>query len=249
MEETAKKKGRAKTVLFILAAIAAAVLGVITYLNSRYPVLTKEDVTAAVRSAYEEDLALIREEHDLPNLTIELEFESFTFTRPTIFKKGYLNAKVKDYYVYPALDDTGEYSEELYQQILTVLYDIKSFCEYGNFNKVELEDYSSVYVSRVPGHFPELRDTQGNAYNAYTTLYENIIEINGRPAFSIETGYEGPDLYTGNDSSDNGGASKKCVKCGAVVTHLASNGHCKTCVDVYDTDYYIGLDGEVHAAW
>ena len=242
MEGIAKKKGNAKIILLIIAAVIVLVLGVITYLNAQYPIPTEEDVTAALRSAYEEDLALIREEHGLPDLTIELEFESFSCKKPTIFKEGYLRAEVKDYYVYPALD-TSEYNEELYEEISLLLGDIRRVCEYGNFKKTEFENYSS-YISRVPGHFVALRDTNGNAYSTHTTLYEHTIEINDRTVYSSDTGYTGPDQYSAGESS-----SKKCVKCGAVVTHLASNGHCKTCVDVYDTDYYIGLDGEVHAAW
>ena len=95
-----------KGLIAVVAVIAAAVIALVVFvsLNAKTPAPTEEDITAAVLSAYEDDLAKLGEEYGMPGLTLQLEFESFTYEKPAIFKKGSLDIQVKDHYVYPALD-------------------------------------------------------------------------------------------------------------------------------------------------
>ena len=219
-----------------VAAIAAVVIVLVVFvsLNAKTPAPTEEDITAAVLSAYEDDLAKLGEEYGMPGLTLQLEFESFTYEKPAIFKKGSLDIQVKDHYVYPALD-TCDCTEDLYKQLITVPEEIKYFCDLGEFSEIELEGYDSIRITRVPDHIPELRDTRGNSFYARTTLYENIIEVNGAPAFTRDTGYSDFEYREGITAAPD--YRTACVGCGHKSDYLSSNGYCKTCVDSYFTDY------------
>ena len=63
-----------------------------------------------------------------------------------------------------------------------------------------------------------------------------ILFKNGEPV------YVRPTKNTSEGSSSGG-----CKKCGDTGVSLTAGGYCRTCVDIYYTDYYVDWDGEVSA--
>lgn len=231
-----------KKALLTIAIIAVTVLAAIIFLNARIPSPTETDISDAVIAHYGTDIEEIRDMYGLSDLTLVLEFDDTKITKPTIFKEGTIFADVRDYFVCSELDN-AELNEETYKKFSGILSTVCGpQCAFAHgYNKTEMDRYDGVYVSRSTEHRPQLMDTAGNVYDFSTDLYTHTIEMNGVVVYSAETGYTAPDLYSADGDSD-----QVCKHCGEVITVPSSGGYCKLCIDAYYTDYYIGLDGEVH---
>ena len=85
-------------------------------------------------------------------------------------------------------------------------------------------------------------------YDTFTSQGESWLREDGSQIFTMKTDFaQGVhDRVFGDDSTTSSG-SKSCKKCGASGVNLTAGGYCKTCVDVYYTDYYVDWDGQISA--
>ena len=129
------------------------------------------------------------------------------------------------------LSDVKYYSDQLPIQLDDQLYN--RVVEHGLTVKVISNEYS--YAEWITDDKSQLR--RASAEDAYSTSanspYKDVI-------FSMET------LHS-KDVAASLGSNDGCKKCGETGVALTAGGYCKVCVDIYYTDYYVGLDGKIYA--
>lgn len=128
-----------------------------------------------------------------------------------------------------------DYSFELAQQIDSVSFDLDDFEDKKYSGLFWINPKDVAYV-----------DSEGNSIyaDAYYTG-SSVIKVNGEEVFSTEAEVE---EYKGNSGAGGSGHSgeKRCKKCGSWVKYTAANGYCKSCVDIYNNEWYVGIDGNVY---
>ena len=125
---------------------------------------------------------------------------------------------------------TGEYSYELFRQIVE-----------PSFGLAQMDaQYYKGYDWSVNEYFV---DNEGNRYTAKLG-YDDVARIFKNDEVVFEKQLEKPKKKVSAERNDDG--KFRCKKCGSWVSHVAANGSCKNCVDIYDNEWYIAIDGNVY---
>lgn len=235
-EKRTLSKG-AKT-LILIAAIVVAAFAAILIANACLPTYTEEEVKAEILRQIEPGLQEAREELGLSDLEVEIVINEFNVERkPTIFREGSIWVYLDDFVISSELPDfnTMTYDDESLTEYGLQSYDLAN--DYIRYGEVELDSHNFLNIRRSSEYdLPQYRDAEGNTYIFYIgwdyTIYKNGEAVYVRPE---------------RNSSGGGSSSGACKKCGATGVNLTAGGYCKTCVDIYYTDYYVDIDGEVSA--
>lgn len=236
MNEAKPKISKGKKSLIIIAAIIVAIFAAILIANACLPTYTVEEVKAEILRQIEPGLQEAREDLGLSDLEIEIVINEFKVERkPTIFREGSIWVYLDDYVVSDELPDfaTMTYDDDALTEYGLQSYDLAE--DYICYNDVELDSHNFLNIRRSSEYdLPQYRDDEGNVYTFYIG-WDYTIFKNGEP------------VYVRPESNSGGSTSGGCKKCGDTGVALTAGGYCRTCVDIYYTDYYVDWDGEISA--
>ncbi len=245
--------------LILLAAIGA---GAVYFINASW----KYDAEAAeqVKAEIMDDLVVymidFKKEH--PEAVVELDFSDVRVSeeRTILDSFGELEGTARFIISSPEINPVLEKNEYTYDDYEKIAYFDISLMDTSNklYGYVSTDNYSLGDVDFSLESF--YKDSNSNLYYTTTESIEEGIALIGthyRIIKNNEIVFEHTETHApvypgggggggGSSSGSSSSGNKKCSKCGSYVSHTTANGMCKTCVDIYVNDWYIGYDGDVY---
>lgn len=110
-----------KILIVVVIAVLVAVLGLffsVAIPRMTAPVMDENETKAYILEQIQPQIDKIKEEHDIPDLQVELEFTKFEFTKPALFSNGnflceaIIEIEYQDYFVSDTFAELDDYTEE-----------------------------------------------------------------------------------------------------------------------------------------
>ncbi len=200
MRNEQKKNEKGNLLLVAVVIVLAVLIGIFMMREeSKIPSLTEEQVQELVILAQEKQMTKIREKWGIDDLRLEVEFENYEYTKPSIGSDGSIIMEDLNYY-YVSAD---------FDQFDTMKFNDAFLDKYHGLQKETLPD---IFETEVEDHQfyvgwrssnddnPKLRDTKGNEYD----IGWNSVVKNGKEIYR----YKSSSSFSSSSSS-----RQKCPSC------------------------------------
>ena len=222
-----------KKVLIVILIVAVLLVGGIVAKNQYYK-FDEADFSQIVLDHIQPDIEAYKEEYGWTDVDVQVDLSDIKIlserkNRHDVCEmEGEVTVLLNVKEVSDALA-AEDYSYELYQQIKLLSFGLAQMDAqyYGGYEN----SVNEIVV-----------DNEGNHYTAEFD-YDYVVKLYKNDELVFEKQLEKPKNKVSVESKDG---KFRCKKCGSWVSHVAANGSCKNCVDIYDNEWYIAIDGNVY---
>ena len=221
-----------KAIAIILAVIVLVVGGIVVWNQSfKYD---EEEFAQFVYDHIQPDIEAYKEQYGWTDVEAKIDLSDITVVsdRKNMYDlcvlEGEVGIELKVKEIIDAVT-AEEYSYDLYQQIHRTWFGLAQM-----YTQYHTGYDSSTHVVFV--------DDAGNRYTTHWG-YDYVVQILKNDEVVFEKQLEKPKTVKIKRNEDG---DFYCSKCHRWVSHVASNGYCSNCVDIYVNEWYIAIDGNVY---